>query len=189
MKLPFKGSLYKDVAAIFDVIRIYPAVISNGGASTYWFFLYLPLILVFVYTFLTLLLDHALQKSKGKYIKLYLTIKLMHILSIALCWILLIPGTDFSISIFECHPVTGRLKYDNNLVCWEGTHCFFCVLFSISLILQIGITVVVALLYNESRSSHTDALTRLDANQEVYLVVYRVLLVVVSHYTSNYSTF
>jgi len=59
----------------------------------------------------------------------------------------------------------------------------------VALVLYIGVAFVVALFYNESRPSHTDMLTRLDTNQEVYLVVYRVLLVVVSHYTADLSTF
>jgi hypothetical protein len=57
MKLPFKGSLYSYVSEIFDVVRIYPAVIKNGGETTYWFFMILPLVLIFIYLILILLLD------------------------------------------------------------------------------------------------------------------------------------
>ncbi len=61
MKLPFKGSLYQYVGAIFDVIRIYPAAIRNGGETTYWFFMSLPLALIFLYITLVLLVDAALN--------------------------------------------------------------------------------------------------------------------------------
>lgn len=104
-------------------------------------------------------------------------------------WVLLIPAVDFFISIFECDAKTGYHLYDTDLMCWGGTHAFYCALFSVALFLYIGVTFVIALFYNESRPSHTDTLTRLDTNQEVYLVVYRIILVVVSHYTAEYSTF
>lgn len=57
MKLPFKGSLYSDIAAIFDVVRIYPTVILNGGPTTYWAFMFLPLALTFIYIIQVIALD------------------------------------------------------------------------------------------------------------------------------------
>ncbi len=57
MKLPFKGSLYKDFSAIFDVVRIYSVVISLNSPSTYWIFMYLPLAITTIYIMLLLLLD------------------------------------------------------------------------------------------------------------------------------------
>lgn len=48
---------------------------------------------------------------------------------------------------------------------------------------------MISLLYNESRPGNTDALSRLDTNQELYLTFYRLILVVVSHYTADYDTF
>jgi hypothetical protein len=189
MKLPFKGSLYSDISAIFDVIRIYPMVIKSNSRETYWFFMYFPLAIVFIHMVLGFLLDQSLQKTKGRYPKLFLSIKLLQILSTLMFWVLLIPAVDFFISIFECSPDTGLHLYDPQLVCWGGTHSFYCALFSVALVLFIFVTSVIALFYNESRPSHTDMLTRLDTNQEVYLVVYRIILVVVSHYTADYSTF
>ena len=107
MKLPFKGSLYSDISAIFDVIRIYPMVIKSKSRETYWFFMYFPLAIVFTHMILGFLLDQSLQKTKGRYAKLFLSIKLLQILSTLMFWVLLIPAVDFFISIFECSSDTG----------------------------------------------------------------------------------
>jgi hypothetical protein len=107
MKLPFKGSLYSDISAIFDVIRIYPMVIRSKSRETYWFFMYFPLGIVLTHMVLGFLLDLSLQKTKGRYAKLFLSIKMLQILSTLMFWVLLIPAVDFFISIFECSSETG----------------------------------------------------------------------------------
>lgn len=57
MKLPFKGSLYSDISAIFDVIRIFPMVIKSKSRETYWFFMYFPLAIVFTHMIMGFFLD------------------------------------------------------------------------------------------------------------------------------------
>ena len=189
MKLPFKGSLYPYVGAIFDVIRIYPAVIRNGGEITYWFFMCCPLVLIFVYLILVLLIDAALNLTKGKSLRLYSSIRIIQLFHCYIFWVLLIPTFDFFISIFECDANTGKHKILKSLTCWSATHACYCALFSVGLVLFLSVSVLISLLHNESRPSSTDALTRLDTNQEVYLTVYRIILVVVSHYTADYQTY
>jgi len=189
MKLPFKGSLYVYVAAVFDVIRIYPAAIRNGGEVTYWFFMCCPLVLIFLYLTLVLLIDAALNLTKGKSLRLYLSIRIIQLLHCLFFWVLLIPTFDFFISIFECDASTGKHKILTSLTCWSALHACYCAIFSVGLVLFLSITVLISLLNNESRPSNTDSLTRLDTNQEVYLTVYRIILVVVSHYTADYQTY
>lgn len=189
MKLPFKGSLYQYVGAIFDVIRIYPAAIRNGGETTYWFFMSFPLALILIYIILVLLVDSALNLTKGKSLKLYISIRLLQFFHCLLFWVFLIPTFDFFISIFECDQTTGKHKILLSLTCWSVTHACYCTIFSIGLVLFLSITILISLLHNESRPSSTDVLTRLDTNQEVYLTVYRIILVVVSHYTADYQTY
>jgi hypothetical protein len=104
MKLPFKGAIYKEVGALFDVVRIYPAVIRNGGETTYWFFMAFPFVLVLIYVVLVLILDSSLTKTKGKYVRLYSTLRILQLLNTLFFWVLLIPTFDFFISIFECDP-------------------------------------------------------------------------------------
>ncbi len=113
MKLPFKGSLYVYVAAVFDVIRIYPAAIRNGGEVTYWFFMCCPLVLIFIYLTLVLLIDAALNLTKGKSLRLYLSIRIIQLLHCLFFWVLLIPTFDFFISIFECDVSTGNIRYSH----------------------------------------------------------------------------
>lgn len=99
----------------------------------------------------------------------------------------LVPKIDFFISIYECKD--GYLRYDQGFECWSALHTFYCALFAFGIILTLIVTVFVSLFYNESRPTHTDALRRLDANNELYLSFYRILLVVVSHYTADYPSF
>jgi hypothetical protein len=162
MKLPFKGSLYSYVGAVFDVIRIYPAVIRNGGEITYWFFMCFPLALIFLYLFLVLLIDAALNLTKGKSLRLYLSIRIVQLFHCLFFWVLLIPTFDFFISIFECDATTGNHKILTSLACWSPLHACYCAIFSLGLVLFLSISVMISLLNNESRPSNTDALTRLD---------------------------
>jgi len=76
---------------------------------------------------------------------------------------------------------------DESLQCWSGIHAFYCALYSVGLFLFLIIACLVSLLFNDARPYHLDALTRLDINQEIYITVYRVILTVVSHYTTTQS--
>jgi len=60
-----------------------------------------------------------------------------------------------------------------------------CGIYSLGLVLFFVISIIISLLFTESRPYHTDALTRLDTNSEMYLTIYRIILTVVSHYTST----
>jgi hypothetical protein len=61
-------------------------------------------------------------------------------------------------------------------------HIFYCILFSISLIVYIMIFVLIAFFYNESRPYHTDAFARLDTNFETYTTLYRIIIIVIGHF-------
>lgn len=98
-------------------------------------------------------------------------------------WILVIPVTDFFISVYECED--GVQAIDTTLECWGTKHAFLIAIFSLGLLLFFIISIAISLLFNEARPYHTDALTRLDTNLEVYLTVYRIILTVVSHYTTK----
>ena len=69
-----------------------------------------------------------------------------------------------------------------DLSCWQGMHIFYCILFSICLIVYVGIIILISFFYNESRPYHTDAFARLDTNFETYLALYRILIAVVGHF-------
>jgi hypothetical protein len=112
------------------------------------------------------------------------TIRTLQLKSTAFYWLLVIPATDFLISIFECDD-EGLHFLDKSLVCWQGTHAFYCALYSFGLLLFISVTFLISLLYTEARPYHIDALSRLDINQEIYITIYRIILVAVSHYTST----
>lgn len=151
--------------------------------------MFFPLAIILLYFFLVGLIDASLRANRGKSVQLLATLRMLQSMSSLYIWVFLIPTTDFFISVFQCDPDTGYHKVDTNLKCWGAQHAFFCVIFAIGLVLSVTLAVIIALLFNESRPSHTDSLTRLDTNQELYLALYRIILVVVSHFTCDYPSF
>jgi hypothetical protein len=76
---------------------------------------------------------------------------------------------------------------DHTLKCLSGMHIFYCILFSISLILYIVIFLLISFFYNESRPYHTDAFSRLDANFETYMTLYRIAVTIIGHFLFQYN--
>jgi hypothetical protein len=164
MQLPFRGAFYNEVSEIFDIIRLYPIIVQFGGRNVYWFFMFFPLAVTLIYVFLLSLIDASLRANRGKSVQLLATLRILQTMSALMYWVFLIPTVDFFISIYQCDSITKFHKYDPNMICWEGQHAFFCALFGLALILQVTVAVIISLLFNENRPSHTDALTRLDTN-------------------------
>ena len=55
-------------------------------------------------------------------------------------------------------------------------------MFSVALAGYLAIFVLISFFYNESRPNHTDALRRLDLNLELYLVMFILLIVILTHF-------
>lgn len=139
--------------------------------------------LVFTLALVALLgfLDYELQAGK----KSLSNLRSIRLFSTLYFWILFLPSIDFSSSIILCNSA-GQLEHDPTLACWSGLHFFYVVLFALTFLLQLSLCLVLALFNNEVRPTHTDALTRLDANLELKLLVIRVKLVLLSHHTAQY---
>jgi hypothetical protein len=149
MKLPFRGVLYDEISAIFDVVRGYPTAIRYGGPNTYWFFIFTPLALSIIYASLVFLVDASLRATRGRHVPLIFTIKFLQFLSTLFFWVLFVPSIDFFISIFECDADTGYHKIVTSMKCWQGDHSFYCALFAMGIILFVSIVMTISFLYNE----------------------------------------
>ena len=160
MKLPYRGTLYYSVSLIFDSIRIYPAVITILEDRIYWLFMFGFLVVIAVYLLMMILADHLIRNNSTH---VDAPCKFLRTASSIFFWLLVIPVTDFFISIFECTDDGNHFK-NPTLKCWSGIHIFFCVLFTFGLVIFVTFLSLISLLYNESRPYHTDALTRLDNN-------------------------
>jgi len=64
MGIPFSGALYYEVSNVFDVIRIYPAVIRSGSIQAYWIFMDVMLIYTVTYILLLIWVDYILRNPK-----------------------------------------------------------------------------------------------------------------------------
>jgi hypothetical protein len=182
MKLPFKGALYVEISTVFDTIRIYPLVVRMGNTYAYWFFMIKLLVLIVLYFFALLLLDYKIRKKSTT--STFAVKTFLQNLSMAFQWVLVIPITDFFISIYEC-DANGDLIMDSTFKCWTGNHALYCALFSVGLLLYCLIIFIISFLFTESRPYYTDSLRLQDNNEEVYLALYRIVLTVVSHYTTG----
>jgi hypothetical protein len=180
MNLPFSGELYSELSSVFDTIRIYPVIMESGDKGLYWDCMFILLAVTLIYSGLIFFQDYILTKST---FKIQWPSKLQKFLEICIFWLLTIPTTDFFISIFECKG--AFLKGDSSMECWGGEHIFLCVLFSIGIVFFLFNVSLISLLGNESRPFHTDALSRLDINNEIYLTFYRIIITAVSHYTTQ----
>ena len=90
-------------------------------------------------------------------------------------WVFYLPFFESFISIFKCND--DNMHYlDTSLKCFEGIHIFLFVICMIFLVILFVINIVVAFLYNETQPVKEDALSRLESNFELGLVIYRSLV-------------
>lgn len=64
MKIPFRGAFYDEVSALFDVIRIYPAIVNSGSSHAYWFFMLKPLTFLVMFVVNLFLVDFSIRNPK-----------------------------------------------------------------------------------------------------------------------------
>jgi hypothetical protein len=95
----------------------------------------------------------------------------------------MLPITEVFISIFSCD--NGRHVVSTSMQCWDAMHIFYCILFSVCLLIYFGIFFLIAFFYNESRPYHTDAFARLDTNFETFTSLYRVIVIILGHFLTS----
>ncbi len=166
------------MATFFDLTRIYP-FIKRNAPELYWFFQYIFVIITLTYIAILGFIDYSVRIRKFYFL---FPVQLLRRLSLVFYYLLLVPIVDFVVSLYECENDTHVIA---DMACWTGVHIAYCVLFSLGLALFLCTIFAIAFFYNESRPFHTDSLSRLDINFEIYLVVYRILLTAVSHFAQS----
>jgi len=176
-EFPFNDDLYPSIASFLDIIRIFPAIESAENSSSYQASIYIMSAFLIIYILQIIFVDYSI--GIGKF---YFTfpVKLLDNMSALLIWILVSPITETMASIFNCSD--GYHSVMVNTECWSGLHIFLCFFCIFNFILLVLISILVALLYNESRSTSVDSLTRLDTNLELYLLLYRIGVAIISVY-------
>ncbi|MDR3549596.1 MAG: hypothetical protein P4M11_15230 [Candidatus Pacebacteria bacterium] len=178
---PFDDDLFSSIAGFLDIVRIFPAVESTQSTALYLATIFLMNGFLLIYVLQVVFIDYSI--SIGKFYFNF-PVKLVGNMSSLLIWVLASPITETMVSIFDCDGSHHKIMLD--VQCWGGAHIFYCIFCMLTLILFILVAATVALLYNESRPTSVDAFSRLDTSMELYLLLYRVGLGIVSVYgTSN----
>jgi len=121
---------------------------------------------------LLVFMNHFLQHRK-----LYVeqVVKLLRIMIILMSWIFYLPFFEVFLSIIKCNE-NGTHYLDSSMVCFQGLHIFFFVVCIIFLVILFSISIVVAMLFNETQPVQEDVLSRMESSFEVGLVIYRSLV-------------
>ncbi len=177
---PFNDDLYSTIASFLDIVRIYPAIESTGSTELYLAAVFLMSVFLIVYILQIFFIDYSIGIGKFYF---NFPVKLLGNMSSLLIWVLAGPITETMVSVFNCQD--GFHVAMKSVQCWSGPHLFYCFFCVFSLLLFAVVAVLAALLYNESRSTSVDSLSRLDTNMELYLLLYRVVLAAVSVYSTS----
>ena len=125
-------------------------------------------------------IDYSIKIDKFYFV---FPLKIMRYLSSFFFWVFMMPIIEIFISVFSCS--NGHHIVDTSLLCWQGMHIFYCILFSVALIIYFLIFLLISFFYNESRPYHTDAFARLDTNFETYFTMYRIAITIIGQFTTQ----
>ena len=89
-------------------------------------------------------------------------------------WVFYMPFYEAFLSILNCQD--GLHYIDKSIVCYQGLHIFYIVLCILFLIILFSITMIIAMLFNETQPVQDDCLCRLESNFEVVLIIYRSIV-------------
>lgn len=176
IEFPFHDDIYNTICSLSNIVRIYPLLGASSGLY-YWVLAYFFIFFMVIYVGSLIYIDYSIKIEKFYFV---FPIKVLRYLSTFIQWILLQPIVEVFISIFSCE--NGYHVMDTKLQCWTGMHIFYCILFSICLMIYVMVFLLISFFYNESRPYHTDAFARLDTNFETYLALYRIFICIVGHF-------
>ena len=102
---------------------------------------------IYLLTIICLLLymNYSLQ-HKDFYIEN--VVRLLRIMVLLLNWVFFLPFYESFISILQCN--NGIHYLDQSVQCFQGIHFFYVVICVIFLIILVSISIIVAMLYNET---------------------------------------
>lgn len=102
-------------------------------------------------------------------------VRLLRYMILLMYWVFYMPFYEAFISILNCSD-DGYHYIDKSIECYQGLHIFYIVLCVIFLILLFSISLIIAMLFNETQPVQEDCLSRLESSFEVALVIYRSLI-------------
>lgn len=127
---------------------------------------------LFIITLLLAYLHYSLNHAKFYFESIVQALRSLLIISYS---ILFLPFYEIFISIYKCDS-DGNHYLVKSMQCYSTTHAIVCFVAVIGLIELIILNVIIALLYNETQPVKEDALSRLDSNFEILMLLYRLLV-------------
>lgn len=131
---------------ICNYCRIIKAINKAGSVFFYWVLMFFGIFYLITMIGLLIYMNYFL-KNKKHYVEH--VVKLLRIMILLLYWIFYMPFFESFISILNC--VDGVHYLDSSVVCFSGIHIFYFVLCIIFLILLFSISIIIAMLYNETQ--------------------------------------
>lgn len=126
--------------------RVVEAINNSGSVFFYWAFMLFAVVYLVAMICLLVFMNHILQNRK-----LYVeqVVRLLRIMIILLSWIFYLPFFEIFLSIMKCND-DGHHYLDSSLTCFQGIHIFFFVVCITFLVILFVVSVVVAMLFNET---------------------------------------
>jgi hypothetical protein len=147
------------------------AINNSGNAFFYW------ALIIFGFLYLLTILGLLLYMNYFLKNRRYYSdnaVKALRYMLLLMYWVFYMPFYEAFLSILNCQD--GYHYIDGSIECYTGIHIFYIVLCIIFLILLFSLSVIVAMLFNETQPVQEDCLSRLESSFEVALVVYRSIV-------------
>ena len=109
---------------------------------------------------------------------------LLRSMILLLFWVFYMPFYESFISILRCNS-DGTHYLVSGMQCFQGIHIFYVVVCIFFLLILISVSVIIAMLYNETQPVQEDCLSRLETSFEVALVAYRSIVATYTNFCSS----
>ena len=127
--------------------RVVEAINNSGSVFFYWAFMIFGVVYLVTMIGLLAFMNHFLQNRKH-YVEQ--VVKLLRIMIILMSWIFYLPFFEIFLSIIKCND-DGTHYLDRSMTCFQGLHIFIFVVCIIFLVILFSISIVVAMLFNETQ--------------------------------------
>ena len=180
MEYKFDDSLYEPMSVVFEYIRIYPALESSKSVTNYWLVFYMICPLMLLYIAMMVYMNYSLKIGKFYFV---LPIKVLRLLNSLLFWVGIMPITDMLSSIYKCSG--GHHIIVTDMICWEGIHILYIIIFTLLLTFFILVLFLIALFFNEANPYSTDMFARFNTNLELVLTIYRIIVCLILQFVDD----
>lgn len=168
------------IIQLCNYARIIKAINDAGSAFFYWALVIFGFLYLLTIIGLLLYMNYFLKNRK------YYTenvVRLLRYMILLMYWVFFMPFYEAFISILNCED--GYHYIDKSIECFQGLHIFYIVLCIIFLILLFSISLIIAMLFNETQPVQEDCLSRLESSFEVALVIYRSIVATFTNFCDS----